>query len=133
MKKPKNKIKEMLIFPYNFSALKKFQNNFIHKNNNNNKNNNINNMSLSSKNIFNKNNINNNSNKTKSNRTFIKSEIDLSNKKFSLEKNKYNTGRNKAKINDKEKNIKNRPFSETRIKINIGIIKEICFMNNNNI
>jgi hypothetical protein len=133
MKKPENKIKEMLIFPYNFSALKKFQNNFIHKNNNNNKNNIINNMSLSSKNIFNKNNINNNSNKTKSNRSFIKSEIDLSNKKFSLEKNKYNTGRNNAKINDKSKNIKNRPFSETRIKINIGIIKEICFMNNNNI
>ena len=141
MKKPDNKIKEMLIFPYNFSALKKFHNNLLKKenniiNNNNNKNNsNTNNMTLSSKKMYNRN------IESKNNicdKTFMKNDINLSHRPISLGKNKYNTGRgrNYGKINDKPKdntkNTKDRAYSETRIKINIGIVKEICFMNNNN-
>ena len=110
MKKSDSKIKEMLIFPYNFSALKKFQNNM--------KNINTTNIKLN-KNIFDKN---------KSNRT-MNNNMSLSNRQLSFE-NKYNTGRNKNKEN-KSNNISSRPYSENRIKINLGIIKEICFMNNN--
>ena len=112
MKKQEGKIKEMLIFPYNFSAIKKFQNN-INKTN----------IKLNYK-IFNKNN--------KSNRC-IRNNINLSNRQITFENNNYNTGRNKEIVNslDNKNNSSSRAFSENRKIINLGIIKEICFMNNN--
>ena len=112
MKKSESKIKEMLIFPYNFSCIKKFQQN-IHFNNINSTNIKLN------RNIFDRN---------KSNRC-INNNMSLSNRQLSYE-NKYNTGRKKNKENNNN-NISSRPYSENRIKINFGIIKEICFMNNN--
>ena len=112
MKKSESKIKEMLIFPYNFSSIKKFQQNINF--------NNINSTNIKlNKNIFDRN---------KSNRC-MNNNISLSNRQLSFE-NKYNTGRNKNKENNNN-NISSRPYSENRIKINFGIIKEICFMNNN--
>ncbi len=113
MKNSDSKIKEMLIFPYNFSSLKKFKNNL--------KKNNIKNIISKSSNISNRNN--------KSNRC-IKKNIDITNRPLSFENSKYNTGRNTIKNKEKKNTLVPRAHSENRIKINLGVIKEICFMNN---
>ena len=126
MKKPESKIKEMLIFPYNFSALKKFNNTFKRQNNDNSNGSNKNLKNLSSKVSSRNNNKNNNI----SNRTFMKNNIYLSNRNFNSDNNKFNTGRNNTNFKGKTKKAQKRAFSENRIKINIGIIKEICFVNN---
>ena len=113
MKSSDSKIKEMLIFPYNFSSVKKFKNNI--------KKNNIQNVISKSSNISNRNN--------KSNR-YIKKNIDITNRPLSFENSKYNTGRNSVKNKEKKNALVPRAQSENRIKINLGVIKEICFMNN---
>ena len=117
IKKPEIKIKEMLIFPYNFSAIKKFQNYHSKKETPSNRN-------LKAHNL----NISNN----KSNRT-IKNNINLSNRQFSFENNIFNTGRNLIKVNDIKNTSRSIAYSENKnnAKINLGIIKEIYFLNNN--
>ena len=117
MKKPDVKIKEMLIFPYNFSTIKKFQNNMTKMNLSKSPN-----LKLKS-NIFNRNN--------KSSR-YSNSNSHLSNRKINFDNNKYNTGRNVIKkgIEDNKITTSSKAYSENRVKINLGIIKEICFMNN---
>jgi hypothetical protein len=117
IKKPEIKIKEMLIFPYNFSAIKKFQNYHSKKETPSNRN-------LKAHNL----NISNN----KSNRT-IKNNINLSNRQFSFENNIFNTGRNLIKMNDIKNTSRSIAYSENKnnTKINLGIIKEIYFLNNN--
>ena len=110
-KKPDSKVKEMLIFPYNLSRLKKFPNNS--------KNNKTSNSNLNSKKL----------DRYKSNK-FIKSNASLSNTQDSFMKDKYYTGR----INEKKKNKKiinrNRPKSDNKVKNSSGIIKEIRVRNN---
>ena len=117
VKKPESKIKELLIFPYNFSNLKKFQNNKT-------KNEIPSNRNIKSYNI--------NTYNNKSNRT-IKNNINLSNRQFSFENNIFNTGRNMIKINDIKSTSRSIAYSENKSssKINLGIIKEIYFLNNN--
>ena len=60
----------------------------------------------------------------------MKNNIYLSNRNFNSDNNKFNTGRNNTNFKGKTKKAQKRAFSENRIKINIGIIKEICFVNN---
>ena len=117
MNKPDIKIKEMLIFPYNFSAIKKFQNNITKVDFPKSPNLKIN------SNIFNRNNY-------KSNR-YANINSHFSNRTIYIENNKYNTGRNviKNRIDDNNNTGNSRAFSENRVTINLGIIKEICFMN----
>ena len=113
MKKPDSKIKEMLIFPYNFSTIKKFENNIKKINSPN--------INLNSK-YFNK--------SYKSNR-YIKNNLNLTNRQQWFDNNNYSTGRNSVKNKDnKNTTSRTKAYSENKIKINLGIIKEICFLNN---
>ena len=115
MKKPDSKIKEMLIFPYNFSTIKKFENNI--------KKINTPNINFNTKFL---------SRNNKSNR-YMKNNINLSNRQINFENNNFNTGRNISKNLDNNSKIttRSKAHSENKIKINLGIIKEICFLNNN--
>ena len=115
MKKPDSKIKEMLIFPYNFSTIKKFENNI--------KKINAPNINFNTKFL---------SRNNKSNR-YMKNNINLSNRQINFENNNFNTGRNNSKNLDNNNKIttRSKAHSENKIKINLGIIKEICFLNNN--
>ena len=113
VKKPDSKIKEMIIFPYNFSTIKKFENNIKKINSPN--------INLNSK-YFNKN--------YKSNR-YVKNNLNLTNRQQLFDINNYNTGRNSANNkNNKNTTSRTKAYSENKIKINLGIIKEICFLNN---
>ena len=110
MKKHDSKIKEMLIFPYNFSTIKKFDNNIKKINSPN--------VNFNSKN-FNKN--------YKSNR-YIKNNLNLTNRQIYSENN---TLRNSVKNSDNNNTTaRTKAYSENKIKINLGIIKEIYFLNN---
>ena len=115
MKKPDSKIKEMLIFPYNFSTIKKFENNI--------KKINTPNINFNTKFL---------SRNNKSNR-YMKNNINLSNRQINFENNNFNTGRINSKNLDNNNKIttRSKAHSENKIKINLGIIKEICFLNNN--
>ena len=110
MKKHDSKIKEMLIFPYNFSTIKKFDNNIKKINSPN--------VNFNSKN-FSKN--------YKSNR-YIKNNLNLTNRQIYSENN---TLRNSVKNSDNNNTTaRTKAYSENKIKINLGIIKEIYFLNN---
>ena len=112
MKKSDGKIKQMLIFPYNFSVLKKFENST--------KNDSRPNSNLNTKML----------NKKKSNR-IIKNNIDISISQDNFVKDRYYTGRNFINRKNKRITSRSRPRSENNVKISMGIIKEIRFMNNN--
>ena len=100
IKKPKNdsKIKEMQIFPINFTSLKRFQN----------------------------------TNKTDTNKLNENKEYKYNNTSYDekkhKEKNKYYSERTSEK--NKGRKYISRIYSEKKVKISFGIVKEICFMNN---
>ena len=100
----KGKIKEMQIFPINFSSLKRFQ---------------------STNKKENKNNKTYEENKNKSNNNNAYEE---NNDKKNYEKNRYHSERTSDKKNGNK--YISRIYSEKKIKISVGIVKEICFMNN---
>ena len=103
IKKPKSnsKIKEMQIFPVNFSSLKRFQ-----KTNKS------------------------DTNKIKQNKEYkaCNTTIDDEKKQKHNESKKYHSERMSEKNNGKK--YISRIYSEKKVKISFGIVKEICFMNN---
>ena len=103
IKKPKSnsKIKEMEIFPVNFSSMKRYK-----KDNKNNK---------------------TNSNRKKENKSYQKFNTST-NKNNQYEKRKYHSERTSEK--NKGKKYISRIYKEKKVKISYGIVKEICFMDN---
>ena len=117
MNKTNSKIKNISVFPINFSAIRKFQERIKSVNSPNT------NINMNS-NIFNK--IN------KSNRLLRNNNNNnMSNRQMSFDSYKCYNRKNNANNFYNKSTSRSIAFSENKIKINFGIIKEVCFMNNN--
>ena len=114
-KNNRSKIKNISIFPINFSAIKKFQKKTKSINSPN--------ININISNAF--------SNKINKSNRFLRNNINKSKRQLTFDNCKYDNGKSNTNNFDNKNTSRSIAFSENKIKINLGIIKEVCFMNNN--
>ncbi len=114
-KNNRSKIKNISIFPINFSAIKKFQKKTKSINSPN--------ININISNAF--------SNKINKSNRFLRNNINKSKRQLTFDNCKYDNGKSNINNFDNKNTSRSIAFSENKIKINLGIIKEVCFMNNN--